>query len=389
MRQLSYAESVSALYQKREHADMHYRLEDMRAACAALENPQRSFRSLHIAGTNGKGSAACMAATIFGVGRRVGLYTSPHLIDIRERIQVDGEPITPADFARLYVRVAGFGLSFFETVTLIAFLYFAERHVDLAVIEVGLGGRLDATNVLDGDVAAITSIGLDHISVLGDTPEHIATEKAGIIKHGQDVVITTDNRSLSTVFEETTRERGARIHWAAPYTGRVGMRGPVQRLNAGVAAAACRLLGASETDIEHGIAVARWPGRFERVGQRLIVDGAHNAQALERLGAFLRSEGMRPSVVFGTSQGRPADTASFLPSSALILTQSGQRFATPVSLLAGERKEPDLRKALLSALESCLPGEDVLVTGSLYLVGDVFALLREDETLRHAFGVER
>src|SRR5215475_14342484 len=220
---MNFEEATEYLYGLgNETLAMKLGLESVRALARGLDDPQRKFPAIHIAGTNGKGSTAAMTASVLrAAGLRAGLYTSPHLVSITERIRVDGDEIAPDEFARLGadVRAAGERLvaenalpappTFFEQVTMIAYLYFAERKVDLAVLEVGLGGRLDATNICEPVVTAITRIGFDHQKYLGDTLESIAAEKAGIIKPSVPVVIAPQSVEAMNAIVERCMEMKA------------------------------------------------------------------------------------------------------------------------------------------------------------------------------------
>lgn len=298
--------------------------------CRVVGMPQQRFRSVHIAGTKGKGSTAAILATILqAAGYRVGLYSSPHLHTIRERIRTNGVPITPELFAALLAELAAAdralqrehpewgGATAFELVTVLSFLAFARAGVDWAIIEVGLGGRLDATNVLLPDVAVITVIGYDHMQILGSTLEAIAREKAGIIKPGRPVVSAPQASEAAEVLEAVARERGAPLwlggrDWVV--TGQrtdfafqgeslelghlaLGLRGSHQVENAGVALATVERLRAkgvdvSEEAIRQGLLEVTWPGRLEVLQERplVVVDGAHNRESAERLARALQEE---------------------------------------------------------------------------------------------------
>jgi len=288
-----------------------------------LGSPDKSLRFVHIAGTNGKGStAACIASVLRKAGYRTGLYTSPYIERFNERMQIDGEHIPDAEL----VRLTGFARPFadamadspteFELITAIAMRHFLDCACDIVVLEVGLGGELDSTNIIDTpEVAVITSIGYDHEKELGPTLRDIAGAKAGIIKDGGDVVIYGGVPEVEEVFERVSAKRGARLHRAdfsrisrlrlgldgarfvfEPYGEIVlPLAGVYQPKNAAVAITALEVLGEkgfgiSAADIAEGLAAARWPGRFEALGRSpvFILDGAHNPQGMEAAADSLR-----------------------------------------------------------------------------------------------------
>jgi dihydrofolate synthase/folylpolyglutamate synthase len=268
---------------------------------ARLGYPETHYACVHIGGTNGKGSVATLIAEALRVpGRRVGLYTSPHLVDVRERMLVDGRPISREAFAgwttELRTTVIEAGASFFEATTAIALADFAARGVDIAVIEVGLGGRLDATNVLDSLVSAVTQIGMDHADYLGDSLEGIAREKAGIAKPGRPFVIGETDPALRAVLVQAAEAVGATpivVDAAVRYTGALRLAGPHQRRNAAVAHRVLETLPRawrpSNDALTRAFARASIPGRMERRGPWLF-DVAHNPSGVAVLVAALRTE---------------------------------------------------------------------------------------------------
>ncbi|MBK7582799.1 MAG: bifunctional folylpolyglutamate synthase/dihydrofolate synthase [Myxococcales bacterium] len=280
-------------------------LERMQAACDALGNPERSFEAVHIAGTNGKGTVSAFLASIaLAGGKRVGFYSSPHLIRFAERIQIDGVPLDDETLLRILTRVldAAPELTFFEVTTLTAFLAFQEAKVELAVLEVGLGGRLDATNVIPPPrVAVLTRVAFDHMAELGDSLAKIATEKAGIIKKGSTVVVGKLHPDARDVVERRSAQVGAHvvalgspepIPGAALAYPRFAMFGS----NLAVAVTAAQELGFAPRTIADGIESAQWPGRNEllhRNGQELtLLDCAHNPD-----GTVALSHVLDPSVL--------------------------------------------------------------------------------------------
>lgn len=391
----------------------------------ALGNPERRYPSVHIAGTKGKGStAACLASILDAAGYRVGLYTSPHLHTFRERIQIAGLPIDPDLFAQLMAELAAANAALvaerpdwgeataFELATALALLAFARAGADVAVVEVGLGGRLDATNVLLPEVAAITSISYDHTQILGNTLAEIAREKAGIIKPGRPVVSAPQRPEAKEVIVRTAAERDAPLllggrDWAVEgtparfsYRGpggelrdlRLALRGAHQVENAGVALAVVQLLGErgfsiSEQAMWIGLAQVRWPGRLESLRQRplVVADGAHNVDSAERLAQALRAEftWRRLILILGIARDKdiPGIVRALAPlaNQVVAVASHSPRAAAPERILAavGEaapdvpaRAAGSVAAALDDALGRAGPEDLILVTGSLYAVAE-------------------
>ena len=375
-------------------------LSRMEQVLERLGQPQERFRSVHIAGTKGKGSTSAMVESVLrAAGYRTGLYTSPHLHTFRERIRLNGGLMTKAELVSLLERCkptieATPGITAFEVMTALAFQYFAEQGVEWAVLEVGLGGRLDATNVVHPAVAGITSLSYDHVELLGHTLSLIAFEKAGIIKPGVPVVTLKQMPEVMEVISQTAIERQAPLTIVTtPLRGyRIGLFGQHQLWNATLAVAALKAAGFrfDEPVLRRGLANVDWPGRFQRFeDSRIILDGAHNPDAAETLArcwqqAFPRE---KASVVFGGATGK--DIRGVLRALQPITAHwhftsfDSPRSVDPAllqdelnNLYGGAIKgtvHPTVESALSRAREN---PERVLVTGSLYLVGEVLALLR-------------
>jgi len=308
-------------------------LERTRELLHALGNPEKSLRFVHIAGTNGKGStAACIAAVLRRAGYRTGLYTSPYILCFNERMQVDGEHISDEDLIRLTDAARPFADAMedppteFELITALAMKHFLHKRCDIVVLEVGMGGELDSTNVIDTpELAVITSIGYDHVKELGPTIADIARAKAGIIKAGGDVLIYGGERDVERVFESVAAERGARLRRVdfsriesqefaldglrlgiAPYgVLSLPLIGAYQPKNAALAITALEFLRGrgftiGDSDIADGLASVRWPGRFEVLGRDpvFILDGAHNPQGAEAAADSLRRHFGERKVIF-------------------------------------------------------------------------------------------
>lgn len=391
-----------------------YGIDRMRALAAALDHPERVTPVIHIAGTNGKGSVAAMLDAILrAAGWRTGLFTSPHLVHVGERVQVDRRRLTDReiiDFVRELQPVADriarstpdLRPSFFEWMTAMAFLQFARQRCDIAIVEVGLGGRLDATNIVQPEATAITSIGLDHCELLGDTLPKIAAEKAGIIKPGVPVVIGRMPSEAETVIRTTAAQRGAPMASVTEQFGdalaslpRTNLAGEYQRWNAATAALVAGALPArwriGPDVVVRGLAAVDWAGRWERrrIGaSTVILDSSHNPEGAETLEENLRAlvteTGRRPVVVtgvLGRERAAPLLAAICRHASAVHLVVPRQpracgyeelesllpaSFHGPVVRDTVERIFPGGRRCALGG-----PAEIVVVTGSIYLLGEV------------------
>lgn len=374
-------------------------LDAMRGACARFDHPERAWpAAVHVAGTNGKGSVCAMVESIARAhGLRTGMYTSPHLCRFAERIRVDGEPLGDQALGALLDRVLGAtpDLSFFETATLAAFVAFREARVDLAVVEVGIGGRLDATNVLPCPrAAAITRIALDHTDRLGPTMVDIAREKAGIAKPGLDLVLGRMPSDARAAIDDVARGGGATtstIDDAAAVPSRIGLAGEHQRDNARIASVLAARIGCSPRAIEEGIARVRWPGRLERIdalGARFLLDAAHNPDGAEALARHLRTLAIDPArvaLVFGTLGDKAwqpmLDALAPLASTRVyVAPHGGVRVSTDPHAFAARHSgtvAESLDEALTLATRATGrdPSHHVIVAGSIYLVGEARALL--------------
>ncbi|MCS7059691.1 MAG: folylpolyglutamate synthase/dihydrofolate synthase family protein [Anaerolineae bacterium] len=408
-------------------------LERMRAVLAALGNPHERYKTIHVAGTKGKGSTAAMIdACLRQLGLRVGLFTSPHLTTFRERIRVNGALISQEEVVDLTQRMQSIaehipGITTFEAVTAMGFLYFAQRDVDWAVIEVGLGGRLDATNVITPQVSVITSISLDHTRWLGNTLAEIAAEKAGIIKPGVPVVSQQQATEAMAVIERTAHERNAPLamlgrHWRwtpglttlekqtfevkqvarvrsneRPYVNdlegwyETTLLGKHQCENATTAIAALDVLrnsgsiDISARAIRDGLRATFWPGRFEilRAHPPLILDGAHNVDSVNKLAMTLAEvfPGRRWTFIFGCYQDKDAEgMLKALAGRAVrwIMTQPGNSRAMPVEQLLDIARARNLKTTAFPTVKEAMnavanTAEAVCITGSIALVGEARA----------------
>lgn len=410
-------------------------LDRIHAALRALRHPERDYPALHVAGTNGKGSTCALAASCLQAeGYRVGLYTSPHLERVNERIKINGEDIPDGLLGQRILEVLALYpqglqtpplLTYFEFGTLVALWHFSKEKVDVAVLETGLGGRLDATCACTPSVCVITPISFDHMDYLGHTLAAIASEKAGIIKPGVPVVTAAQPLEAMEIIESTAGERGAPLQvegrdfhltsegptftWRGVRTAfwelTLGLRGPHQTQNAAVALAALELLGerglpSSEHSVREGLASARWPGRLEELegDPPVLLDGAHNPEGATALARALDAlyPGRRIHAVFGVLSDK-----DFRPVLRTLFPKFASVHLTPVPsprTLAPEHYLEEARAlcaqvelhsspeaALAGARRGAGPEDLVLGTGSLFLVGRLRALVRSGpETRRNA-----
>jgi len=268
---MNYKEAVDFIY-SREKFGIKLGLNNITELLDKVDNPQNKFKSIHIAGTNGKGStSAFISSILIQEGYKIGIYTSPHLVNFRERIKINSEMIKETDLVRILEKLIPHitAHTFFEVTTAIAFIYFAEQKVDLAVVEVGMGGRLDATNILIPEVSVITGISFDHSKHLGDTLDKIAFEKAGIIKKNVPVIVPVKINSKK-IIETVCVENNSELTNAKPYQGKISLRGEFQHINAGLAVEVIKSLqkrgyNISKKSIEKGFLNTKWPGRMDFV----------------------------------------------------------------------------------------------------------------------------
>jgi len=418
-----------------DYSSLNFNLARMNRLLSALDHPHKKFRSVHIAGTKGKGSTATMLASmLLNCGLKIGLYTSPHLIDVRERIQVNAEMIPENDFARVMSKIAQAikktgkdELTYFEILTAASFVYFADQKVDLAIVETGLGGRLDSTNVLRPEVCAITSISVDHVQQLGDSLAKIAEEKAGIFKPGIPVVSAPQHQDARQALQriankvkaplrftgqdiefsfrfESTRALGPHNRVSLT-TGEsrfehlpVPLLGDHQAVNCGLALSVMAVLKERGLEIEdqaaiEGLSKASLPGRMEIIHEnpRILVDGAHNAASVE---ALMRAIGQNIPydsmvVIFGCQTDK--DVYGMLnhirlgADKVIFTNATSPRAMDPAELAAEyiERtgKMAQVAETLEEALdiaERAVTREDVIcITGSFYLVGHAKKMVGE------------
>jgi dihydrofolate synthase/folylpolyglutamate synthase len=419
----AYTECLDAMYRMRRFGII-LGLSTITNILDGLGNPQHTFSAIHIAGTNGKGSIASALATILRIaGYRVGLYTSPHLIRFNERICVDGTPISDDAVVASWEAVKSVHQgdrepTFFEFSTAMAFYEFARRKVDCAVIETGMGGRMDATNVVSPMISIITNISLEHKNYLGGTIAAITGEKAGIIKPGIPVVTGVTQKSARAVIEKIAADQSAPLYMKGrdfrvrrsgddrfSYFGvdhrwagmRTGLMGNHQLDNASLTLAACELImrdhaHLAKDHIQSGLAQNRWPGRLELVSQKpyVILDGAHNLMAARRLGRFLQDTlaGRRITMVAGILDDKPYEAILkdlVAPCARLIITRPKIDRSLPPETLEAVAKPliadiqiiEDVGDAVRHAIATAKPEDAVCIAGSLYVVGEAKAALEE------------
>jgi len=415
-----YREALDYLF-ARTTGGFKFGLERTRELLARLGNPEVRYPSLHVAGTNGKGSSvATMAAVLTAAGRRVATYTSPHLVDFRERMVVDGRMIPADDVVSFVTRytplVEEIGASFFEATTAMAFDYFARADADVAIIEAGLGGRLDSTNVLDPLVAGVTSIGLDHTEYLGSTLDEIAREKAGIFKPGRAAVIGETNPRIQALLARFAEQHGAssvrlateEVHFDEVDVGAAGTscdlvwKGQRLRLTTPLAGrhqaanlafamtmldAAAGQFAQSAESLSAALPTVRIPGRFERTG-KFILDVAHNPAGIEVLVQTLRSVAPPEPIAALLCVLRDKDWRDMIR----VLSTVVSRFVLTMAPTAPESRAWDVAEAAAFARETgsevdvvvdfrqaidraASGAGSVVITGSFHTVGDAMSLL--------------
>jgi dihydrofolate synthase/folylpolyglutamate synthase len=419
-KRMSYSEAVEYLYSLQKYG-IKFGLSKTSNLLKAFGNPHRGQRYIHIAGTNGKGSVAAMVESILRTsGLKVGLYSSPHLVRFTERFRINGEEIPSETAARLVEELKGVmdpthPPTFFEVATAMGLIHFAREKVDLAVIEVGMGGRLDATNVIRPEVSVITNISSDHQAFLGRSLAEIAREKAGIIKRGIDLVTAATQRPVLEVIRKTCKDKrapfwrvGEDIRYRATgntisYYGferrlktvELGLAGTYQHENAALALSVIELLErrglkVSEEHIREGLKRARWPGRLEVVstGPLMILDGAHNPGAIRCLSQAVRTgfRYKRLLLVLGVMGDKDVRNIlkGIVPMADYVFFTRPEyyRAAAPETLMQAAaplgkpgETQPTLAVALRKARDMANREDLILVTGSLFTVGETMALL--------------
>ena len=392
----------------------------MQRAVDLLGNPEQTYPIIHVTGTNGKGSTIAFMRELFARhGKKVGTFTSPHIVSIHDRICINGEPISDEDFIRLADQVKAMEqrllethdqLSFFELLTLIALLYFKEQKVDLVLLEVGIGGLLDTTNVVTGEIAIITSIGLDHQETLGDSLIAIAEQKAGIFKPGKSAVIANLAPEAQLVCKKTATNLGVSLYQAnkdfsfrngnfysslADFNHLIlGLEGAYQEENAALALQAFLLFMVQRNEkvdqeaVRAALQATKWAGRLEAVTEHIYLDGAHNLPALERLVEFIQEkiqQGYQPQILFGALKrkdygGMLAYLTGHLPDIALYVTSFDYQGSLEEQDLGGYTIIACYRD-FIDNFEASAQEKDLLfVTGSLYFISEVRACIMKQKS---------
>ena len=389
------------------------RLEEMEKLVSVLDHPQKKFKSIHIAGTNGKGSTSAFLAQILQeAGYKVGLYTSPHLVNFNERIKINGKDISGQKIVELSetikkkVEENKIDTTFFEFTTAMAFQYFADEQVDFAVVEVGLGGRLDATSVIDPEICVITNISLEHTRVLGETKEEIANEKAAIIKENKIVVTAEIDEVVLDIFNSVCNQKNSSLmvldkelkfkiedssfnEQNFSVTGKINdtfsikMLGEYQIKNACLALLVADLLKISIDKIKLGLLNTFWAGRLQILQKNplVMVDGAHNLEGIKNLVKFVKKIDRKKILVLGIAEDKKLEemVSLLVPLFDQIIITEGNFKPTPVEKLnevvlkynQNVKMIQDSKEAVKEALKLANEDDFVLVSGSLYLVGDI------------------
>jgi len=387
----------------------------MQKAVDLLGNPEESYPIIHVTGTNGKGSTIAFMRELFvSHGKKVGTFTSPHIVSIHDRICINGQPISDADFIRLANQVKEMEqrllethdqLSFFELLTVIALLYFKEQEVDLVLLEVGIGGLLDTTNVVTGEIAVITSIGLDHQETLGNSLEEIAEQKAGIFKPERVAVIANLAPEAQLVCQKIAEDLDVTLYQAdrdfsfksgdfssslADLTQlKLGLEGAYQEENAALALQAFLLFmtergeKVNEKAIRYALKTTSWAGRLEAVTKHIYLDGAHNLPALERLVEFIQEkiqQGYQPQILFGALKRKDYSgmldyLTDHLPDTALYVTSFDYQGSLEEKDLSDYHRVSSYRDFIDDFEKSAGERDLLFVTGSLYFISEVRAYL--------------
>ena len=380
----------------------------MQSAVNLLGNPEQAYPIIHVTGTNGKGSTIAFMRELFiSHGKKVGTFTSPHIVSIHDRICINGQPISDADFIRLANQVKEMEqrllethdqLSFFELLTVIALLYFKEQGVDLVLLEVGIGGLLDTTNVVTGEIAVITSIGLDHQETLGNSLEEIAEQKAGIFKPGRAAVIANLAPEAQLVCQKIAEDLDVTLYQAdRDFSSSIAnlsrlklvLEGSYQEENAALALQAFLLFmtergeRVNEEAIRCALKTTSWAGRLEAVTEHIYLDGAHNLPALERLVEFIQEkiqQGYHPQILFGALKrkdysGMLGYLTDHLPDTALYVTSFDYQGSLEEQDLSGYHRVASYRDFIDDFEKSAGEKDLLFVTGSLYFISEVRAYL--------------
>jgi dihydrofolate synthase/folylpolyglutamate synthase len=382
-------------------------LENIKKLCKALGDPQEEYKKIHVAGSNGKGSTCAFLDSIIRQGGyKVGLYTSPHLVRFNERIKVNGEEINDKDLNRLILKLKKIveenhlEATYFEFTTALAFLYFQEQKVNFAVIETGLGGRLDATNVIIPKISVITNISLEHTEHLGQTIGKVAFEKAGIIKQDTPLITSEDKKEAIDVFKKVCRKKNSKliISKMIPKMKNkfsMKMKGKHQIINASLAIKTInklrekKFLKISDKQIKSGIEKTYWKGRYDIISEKpkVIIDGAHNKEGIKYLREMLDKIKGEKILLCGFSEDKDLKKISkiLFPGFKKIIISKGNYKPMETSLIAKEackfcenvEEVEDVKEAYKKAIKETKKNNALIITGSLYLIGDVYKIIEK------------
>lgn len=386
---MKYENAIKYIY-SRELFGIKLGLKNISELMESFDNPQLDYKTIHVAGTNGKGSTCSFISSILEKqGYKVGIYTSPHLVDFRERIKVNGNMISKRSVVSILKKIKPRikDHTFFEVVTAIAFIYFKQQNVDFAVFEVGMGGRLDATNIINPEVAVITNISFDHVQHLGDTIEKIAFEKAGIIKPYAEVVTSEDCKSMK-VIRNACKKKKCRLNIVKPKRIRSSLHGDFQYQNISLALKTIDVLikkgfNISNNAIKKGLDEARWPGRFDFVSENTVFDCAHNISGARALAKELKKMKKDIYLILGIMKDKDIRgiCSALAPlAEEIIITRPKTARAAMPGRIAGFIKR---KVVAVSSVEDALEyarykaGKKglVVLTGSIFTVGEAFSVI--------------
>ncbi|MBW2981793.1 bifunctional folylpolyglutamate synthase/dihydrofolate synthase [Candidatus Woesearchaeota archaeon] len=343
-----------------------------------IDHPEKDLKVIHVAGTNGKGSVCAMINSVLQeAGYKVGMFTSPHLIKINERFRINNKLISDKKLSRLTKKInqlqkqVKIDLSFFETLTVIAYLYFKEKNPDYVILETGLGGRLDATNTCNPVWTIITNVSLEHTEVLGNTITKITKEKAGIIKNNVPVITNADKQALK-IIKQIAKKHNSKII-KSKNNVKTNLKGIFQLENAKTASTVLKQLKIKQKYIKKGLNKVIWPGRLEKK-QGILLDGAHNPAGIK---ALMKSINNNLTIIFGAMQDKNIkEMAKFLKYKKIILTKANIAKTLEPNKIRQYFKEPIITTNLKQAIKEAKKHKNpILITGSIYLVGEAYSLL--------------
>jgi len=391
---MDYNQALKYIY-SRELFGIKLGLKNITELMNSLKNPQDKYKTIHVAGTNGKGSVCAFLSSILRKqGYKVGVFTSPHLVDFKERIKVNGKKISKPHLAKLLTKIKPLikEHTFFEVVTALGFLYFAQQKVDFAIIEVGMGGRLDATNIITPKAALITNVSLEHMHHLGNTIEKIAFEKAGIIKPNIDVITSENGKGLK-IIKKICKEKNSKLHIIKPKKVKTSLEGNFQNQNASLALETVKILSKkykiSKKAISEGLSSAKWPGRMEFISKNIVFDCAHNPAGAKAVAVEikkLKKKFKDVYLILGIMKDKDikgiCNALEPIAKEIIITKPKIPRAAMPGDIakfikkkvVAVRNVEEALEYAKLKAGKKGL----IVLTGSIFTIGDAFSAIRPE-----------